>query len=190
MTKQTIIPYDQPDLVKRVTVTGWVSTDGHFYGNSEHLARYASCTHVRCACGALAEKPWTACDDCRIKNDIARYDAREKREWDGSTMLYSDAHDRYYQDYSELVDHLLDVRDEYPGTTVDDLRLLICEPNRAREIDGNEHFCDDLAEDGEISAALQAAFDALNEAIRTEPPLSWSPGKYAAIVNIDPKDLT
>lgn len=189
MSNENIIPYDQPDLVKRVTVTGWVSTDGRFCGDDEHLARWASCTHVRCACGALAEKPWTACDNCRVKNDIERYEEMSKREWDGTTMLYSDAHDRYFQDYDELVDHLRDTRGEYPETTVEDLRLLVCEPNVAREIDGNEHFCDDLSEDGEISPQLQAAFDALNEVIRKEPPLSWSPGRHAAIVTIDPKDL-
>ncbi|MGN6589324.1 MAG: hypothetical protein ACTHKE_03430 [Sphingomicrobium sp.] len=189
MSNEKIIPYDQPDLVKRVTVTGWVSTDGRFYGDNEDLARYASCTHVRCACGGLAEKPWTACDPCRVKNDIERYNRMPKREWDGSTMLYSDAADRYFQDYEEVVDHLRDRADEDPPITVDDLRLTICEPNIAREIDGNDHFCDDLPEDGEIPAELEAAFEALNAVIRKLPPLSWSPGKTAAIVEIDPKDL-
>jgi hypothetical protein len=54
----------------------------------------------------------------------------------------------------------------------------------AEEIDGNEHFSDQLHEDGEISAELEAAFEALNEVIRKEPPLSWSPGSVVAIVDL------
>lgn len=188
MSDNAIIPYDQPDLVKRVTVAGWVSTDGRFYGDDENLARWASCTHIRCACGALVKKCWTACDACRLKSNIERYNRMPKIEWDGSTMLYSDAADRYFQDYDEIVDYLLDCAEDNSQTTVADLRLIVCEPNTAQQIDGNDHFSDDLPEDGEISAELEAAFDALNEVLRKEPPLSWSPGKYAAIVTIDPKD--
>ncbi|PVX86438.1 hypothetical protein [Paraburkholderia unamae] len=186
---EKVIPIDQPDLVRRVTVTGFVSTDGHFYGDDERLARYASCTHVRCDCGTLVHKGWMACDACREKKDIERYAALPKVEWNGDGFIYSDACDRYFQSYEEVVDYLRDAIADDPEFTVESLRLMICEPNMAREIDGNEHFSDDLPEDGEIPPELEAAFEALNAVIRKQPPLSWSPGKNAAIVTIDPADL-
>jgi hypothetical protein len=189
MSNGAIIPYDQSDLVRRVTATGWVSTDGRFYGEDEHLARWASCTHVRCGCGALAEKPWTACDACRLKNDIERYNKMPQREWDGSTILYSDAADRYFHAYEEIVDYLRDRTDEDPVITVDDLRLIVCEPNRPRYIDP-DYFCDEMAEDDDhLPKEIEEAMEAFNAVMAKQPPLSWSPGKYAAIVTIDPKDL-
>ncbi|WP_321953149.1 hypothetical protein [Paraburkholderia bannensis] len=186
---EKVIPIDQPGLVKRVTVTGFVSTDGRFYGDDERLARYASCTHVRCDCGALALKGWTACEECRHKKDIERYAALPKVEWSGKDFLYSDACDRYFRDYQELIDYVREAIAEDPSFSVDNLRLMICEPNMAREIDGSEHFSDDLCEDGEIPPELEAAFEALNAVIRKQAPLSWSPGKQAATVTIDPADL-
>ncbi|AMP15525.1 hypothetical protein CPter291_3288 [Collimonas pratensis] len=90
-------------------------------------------------------------------------------------MLFSDATDEYFRDLSEAEDHAFD-----NGMSLPELRLIICEPTYAREIDGNDHFCDDLPEDGELPAEISNAFDALNEAIRKcGTPLSWSPGKYA-----------
>lgn len=59
----------------------------------------------------------------------------------------------------------------------ENLRLLICEANYPREIDGSDHFSDDLPEDGELPSVLEAAFEALNEVIKKQPPLSWSPRK-------------
>lgn len=186
---EKIIPIDEPDLVRRVTVTGFVSTDGRFYGDDEHLARWASCTHVRCACGALARKSWTACDECRERNDIARYAALPKVEWDGKSFIYSDAADRYFSDYDDLVDFIRDGRDDSPDLKPDDLRLMICEPNMPGEIDPDDYFADDLPEDGEVPNELRDAVEALNAVIRKSPPLSWSPGKKAAIVTVDPADL-
>lgn len=183
------IPYDQPDLVRRVTVTGFVDTSGRFWGEDEHMARWCSCTHLRCACGDLCEKGWTACNACHEKKAVERYNALPKTEWDGQSFIYSDAHDCYFDDYDQLIDHLREIQDESPSVTVEDLRLVICKPNMAREIDGLDHFSDDLSEDGELPAELDAALETLNAVIRKTPPLSWSPGKEAAIVEIDPKDL-
>lgn len=186
---EKITPIDAPDLVRRVTVTGFVDTHGRFWGEDERMARWSSCTHVRCQCGGLAERHWTACPDCRAKKAAERYAAMPKVEWNGGSFVYSDSHDRYFQDYDELVDYIRDLRADDSSVTVDDLRLIICEPNMAREIDGGDHFGDDLPEDGELPDELQQAIDALNAVIRKQPPLSWSPGKQAAIVTIAAADL-
>ncbi|WP_186183855.1 hypothetical protein [Burkholderia gladioli] len=190
MSDKDIVMIDAPDLVKRVTVTGWVDAGGRFWGEDERMARYASCTHVACKqCGKPVLKPWTACDDCRIKNDIAIWHAMPKVEWDGNTMLYSDACDRYFQDYDEIVDHLRDMRADDPGAVIEDLRLVVCVPNMARRLN-NDFFSDELPEDvDEPPKAIQEAMAAFNEAMSKQPPLSWSPGKQAAIVTINPADL-
>ena len=62
----------------------------------------------------------------------------------------------------------------------EELRVVICEPNYASEIDGADIFCDDLPPDGELPSELQEAFDALNAVIKKTGPLSWSAGKYVA----------
>jgi hypothetical protein len=62
--------------------------------------------------------------------------------------------------------------------------LIICVPNYPRQIDG-DYWSDDLPEDGDLPTELEKAVDAFNKVIRNLQPLSWSPGKYAAIVNVD-----
>jgi hypothetical protein len=187
--ERPVIAYDAPDLVKRVTVTGFVDASGRFWGDDENMARYASCTHVRCACGSLVEKGWTACDGCREKKDIERYQALKKEEWDGVTMLYSGSHDRYFQDIDEVIDLLRDLKFDGHETDVEDLRLVICTPNKPRLID-IDHFTDDLPEDEDnVPNPIWDAINAFNEVMRAQPPLSWSPGKVAAIVKIAPEDI-
>lgn len=190
MSDEKIVMIDAPDLVKRVTVTGWVDTHGFFWGEDERQARWSSCTHRPCEqCGQPVAKLWTYCDDCRRVRDIARWHAKPKVEWDGETMLYSDACDRYFQDYDDIVDHLRDMRADDPSTVVEDLRLVVCVPNMARRL-GNDFFCDELPEDVDAPPApILEAMAAFNEAMAKQPPLSWSPGKHAAIVTINPADL-
>lgn len=190
MSEEKIVMIDAPDLVKRVTVTGWVDTHGFYWGNDEQQARWSSCTHRPCEqCGQPVAKLWTHCDACRRVRDIARWHAKPKVEWDGNTMLYSDACDRYFQDYDEIIDHLRDMRADDPGAVVEDLRLIVCTPNMARRLD-NDFFCDELPEDvDEPPKAIQEAMAAFNEVLAKQPPLSWSPGKQAAIVTINPADL-
>lgn len=47
------------------TVTGWVSSNGHFYGNDERTARYDGCTHQLCeSCGVAVCFDEYVCDKC------------------------------------------------------------------------------------------------------------------------------
>lgn len=190
MNDEKVIHYDSPEAAKRVTLTGWVSSTGFFYGEDEHLARYAGCTHVKCKkCGAPVEKMWLSCESCRRKADIEQYDALEKKTWDGITPLYSDSHDKYFFDFDELVDFLRDLVYEDKSITVDDLRLKFCKPNKPREV-GYDHFCDDMPEDrDDLPKEIFEAIEAFNAVMRSQPPLSWSPDNIAAIVEIDPKLL-
>lgn len=183
MKQERVIPYDSPKAAKRVRMTGWRASNGRFWGDDEHMARFDGSTHSRCkgGCGELVpHRGSNYCKACTEVRRIAGYRAMPKQIWDGETFLYSDAREVYFQGREELAEYLGD----HPDVTLDSLHLVICEPIMASEIDGNEHFGDELHEDGEISPELAAAFDALNAVIRKEPPLSWSSGDYAAIVTL------
>jgi len=171
-----VIHYASPEAASIQTVTGWVSSNGQFWGNDEHMARWAGCTHLACkGCGTPIEKNgWTICGECRQKKDDADFDALERRPWDGKDTLYSETYDAYFFSAEDVLERMDD-----EGCSVDDLRLRICTPNYASEIEGDQ-WSDDLPEDGELPAELEAAMDALNAVIKKLPPLSWSPGKVAA----------
>lgn len=169
---EKIVMRDSDEAAKPHTMQGWLSRNGRFYAD-EATARYDGCTHIYCRdCNAPTEKNWLICGTCRDKADQSKYDAMPKKKWDGEAMLYSFAHEKYLCDLEEA-ESLLE-----PGETLDDLRLVICEPNYAKKID-IDHFCDDLAEDEDsLPAALQDAVDAFNKA-SDGIVLSWSPGKFA-----------
>jgi hypothetical protein len=158
-------------------VPGWVSRQGRFYGKDERAARYDGCTHVPCEdCGTPIPKGgWTVCRSCRGTRDLKRYLARERKPYEGG-MVYSDSEDKYFDSLDDAMEYAED-----EGEELEDLRLLLCVPNYAKEIDSDQ-WADDLPDDadGELPAELLAALEAFNAAIRKGKfILSWSPGKYA-----------
>ena len=174
--KDEIINYDSPDAATyQAGLSGWVSRRGFYFGddpNSEDMARWDGCTHKSCQyCGASTPKGYTACDDCRRKREIERYEAMPRAEWDGVVMLYSNATGKYYADLDDLEDDL----DE--GETLADLRLVICEPEYVRQLDV-DFFEGQIPDDGSLPPAVEAAMDAFNSSV-AGIIVSWSPGKKA-----------
>lgn len=169
-----IVMEDSGEAASYKTVTGWVSRTGQFWGTDERMARYCGSTHKTCKCGVVVEQR-SYCRACHDKVQVAKFEAKEKTPWDGVSMIYSDAHDRYFSDTGEVSDYAYDNE-----LSLASLRLIICEPTMAREIDYDDHYCDDLPEDGEIPADIADAFEELNAVIRAcTTPLSWSPGEFA-----------
>lgn len=161
-------------------LSGWVSSNGIFYGDDERAARYNGCTHRKCEdCGEPCEKGWPVCKRCREIRDIKRYEAMPKEEWDGEGGLYSDAYDKYFRDWSEV-----DGFCEDEGIEMKDLRLIICVPQYLPLLD-SDYGCDELPEDGELPDSVIKAIDDFNKVIRATPPVSWYPGKKAAIYKIE-----
>jgi hypothetical protein len=175
-----MILIDSDEAAKLAKVTGWVSRDGRFFGNDERLARMAGCTHTYCeACKKVIPKGgWTLCPECRESQAVERYNALPRVEWDEETPLYSDAADEYFFTVDELEYHM-----EEHKCTVRSLRLIVCEANQFQEV-SIDHFCDELPEDGDLTAELVEALEELNKVIRRQPPASWTPGKYAALVEL------
>lgn len=171
--EKKIIPYDSPESASFKTVTGWVSSDGVFCGNDEHVARYRGCTHIKCKeCNALTPKEYTHCDSCREAKDTKRWESLPRKDWNGKDALYSESCDVYFLDIDQLSDFCLDHE-----VGVGSLRLIICEPIQLRQIDSS-YWKDELAEYQELPKEVEEAMEQLNEVIRAQPAVSWTPGKY------------
>jgi hypothetical protein len=174
MESKKVILYEDESAAKFVeNISGWVDVNRRFFGNnkdSEHMARYSSCTHMRCECGEIMTKGWTKCDKCREVLAIEKYNSRPFREYDGG-IVYSDLADKYFRDSDEIEEYC-EEEDLHPS----ELRLFLCVPNEFTEIDGDQ-WNDILPEDseGELPKKLQDAINCLNEVIKSLPPASYSP---------------
>lgn len=173
MKSEPIVMSDSPEAAKQMTVTGWVSRLGHFYGDDERIARYDGCTHRPCeteGCARPTPKHWIYCEDCRHRREVARYLAMPAAPWDGSSMIF--ANDEYFSDLESFLEHCED-----EGIEPETARPILCEPNMAREVE-SDYWQDEVSEDGELPDELEAALDALNKVIREGKfVLSWSSGK-------------
>lgn len=163
---------------KRMTITGWVSRDGRFYGDDERIARYAGCTHRACEdCGQPARKSWLVCDSCRSKREWARWREYPEKPWDGLGALFADAFDEYFFDLDCLYEFCYDNE-----VTPDELRLVHCQGQYAPLLDEN-YLCDVLPEDEyDIPRELADAMEAFNAVARKAGPLSYYPAKVRATV--------
>ncbi len=174
--KTIILPSDDAAATLQ-TVTGWVSAKGHFYGVDERLARYDGSTHRPCSeCGALIDKN-AYCTPCHEKKELQKYEKMPRKKWDGEAMLYSDVADKYFYSDEDLQGYL-----EWNGEPASSLRLIICEPVYATEIEIADVYEDSLPTDDDyrVPRELVDAFEELNTVLREEKIiLSWTPGKFA-----------
>ncbi len=177
MPEVKVVMYESAEAASIQTVTGWVDANGRFWGKDEHTARYCGSTHRKCDKDHAHPiyEIRSYCRACYQAGREAKFAAMPKKEWAGEPLVVFDG-DRYFFDEDSLRDYLVEEE-----VDLESVQLCICEPNYPREIDPNDHFCDDLPDDGEINDdQILAAFELLNEMIRASGPLSWSEGKYAA----------
>ncbi|MCV4285042.1 hypothetical protein [Pseudomonas capsici] len=177
MPEEKVVMYESAEAASIQTVTGWVDANGRFWGKDEHTARYCGSTHRKCDKDHAHPiyEIRSYCHICYQAGREAKFAAMPKKEWAGEPLVIFDG-DRHFFDEDSLRDYLVEEE-----VDLESVQLCICEPNYPREIDPNDHFCDDLPDDGEINDdQILAAFDLLNEMIRASGPLSWSEGKYAA----------
>lgn len=173
-TEKQIVMYDSEVAASIKTVTGWVSRTGHFWGNDEHMARYDGSTHRTCECGEVIENR-SYCRKCSERKEHEKYLAMPAVAWDGEAPLNLHGTDTYFFDSDSLLDHCAG-----EGCQPKALPLVICVPKYAKVIDANEHYADDLPEDGEVPPEIEEAFRVLNAAIQAcTTPLCWYPGKQS-----------
>lgn len=172
-TKEKIkILYSAPEAAKKVTVTGWASSNGRFFGNDEHMARWDGCTHQICECGNEMERGWTRCVNCRDKKLNKTYSNYQYKEWDGKTPLALYNSDTFFWDADCIEDYLEDNNLEPK-----DLKLVYCRPEYLSEID-TEQWVESLPEDGELPKEFNEKLNEFNAFIRKQNPVSWFPDKY------------
>lgn len=176
------INYDSDEAARPGTIDGWISSRGNFH-RSEHLARYEGCTHVKCDCGDYIEKPYGKCDQCGSKSDLLKYQAMPFIEWDGTTPIMLHDDDELFCNEGDILSFC-----ENNDLNPDDLRLVVCEPQYAYEIDTYDIYNDLLPVDmtlEDVAPELVEAIEDLNKKIRNyKKPLSWTPGKYRTSIKI------
>lgn len=177
---EKIILNTSDEAAKLMTVTGWVDRSGHFWGNDERMARYAGATHLACEqCGAPHSKNWH-CEPCTSSRKADAWAKLKKRPWDGTTPVTLHDGDEFFFDAESFVNWCAD-NDVRP----EDVRLVHCKPQHLSTID-EDHFADDLPEDGELPPAIAEALAALNTAIQAHTkPVSW----WADNVAVDPESI-
>lgn len=149
------------------TVSGWVSRDGHFYGDNERIARYAGCTHRPCEdCGEPANKHYIVCSSCRQKHQRGRYEALPVEEWDGEPLCLYDG-DEFFFDLDDII-NFCEEHDLKPA----DLMLTDTRPEGLRRVD-EDYWYDDLPEGVEVPDEVYDALEVLNKAITDVGDIVW-----------------
>lgn len=165
------ILFDSAQAASIKTVSGWVSSRGHFWGTDERMARYDGSTHRICQRnpehGEHETNGW--CTICYEEEKASRLAAMPWRDYDGTPVVVF-GEEEYFFKADDLRAWLVD-NDVKPQ----DARLVFCEPLRLSSIEP-DHWADDLPEDGDLPAEVQDALDALNKAIANAGPSAWIEG--------------
>ena len=181
MTPDRIL-YDSPEAASQKTLTGWVSRHGHFYGDNEHLARYDGCTHRLCSfCGdGLANKAYLACDRCRDAQAAKNWEKMPVAEWDGKTPFCLHDGDTYFFNAEDFYEWCED--NEQPP---EEVHLVLCAPVYFSEVD-EDHWADQLPEDGGLPGEIADALEAFNAVIRAyKKPSCWNPTKTRIVMKAE-----
>jgi len=176
MEKQIVL-FDSDEAAHyRTNLAGWVSGNGHYWGDDERAARYDGCTHRACEdCEKPTEKGWLVCKECRENRDKARYEALPEEIWNEVGMLYSNYAEKYFSSWDEVEEYC---DEEELEESV--LRLVVCDEQYLPLLN-DDYGCDSLAEDGKLPDSVIEAIDKFNEVIKNAGPVSWYPGKKRAI---------
>ena len=183
MKANKVILMSSPEAAQIKTVTGWVSSQGRFWGENERAARYDGATHKECENNP--EHPIieinSYCNICAHERRVKKYKEMEKVEWDEPTPINNFFGDEYFFSFEDLTDYCVE-----NDTDLRDLHLVLTEPCYIKPFDIVEHAGDDAVEDWDeydLSSELRSAIDNLNELIKKEPPISYFPTNKAIIFN-------
>lgn len=180
--EKPIIMYDSPEAaVYRTNLTGWVASDGRYYGENEHLARWAGSTHQKCECGNIFSKGRTRCSSCDARIDTEKYYALPVVEWDGATPVCTWRDDKFFFDEDSVLDWMADLKHDANEGDVE-VQLVLCTPGRLGYV-SEDNWADDLPDDGELPNEVAKKVDELNEAIKNTPVVSWWAGTTR--INVD-----
>lgn len=169
--KEAVILYDSPEAASIKTgLSGWVSSNGRYWGKDEHMARWDGCTHRKCQdCGAVHEKNWAYCPECYKKKRHEQFLSLPEvpfdkveccKIWDDDTFFFSPEED--------ISEYCLN-NDIDPA----DLCLEVCEAKIELSKVGEDYWADELPEDHDLPPKIEEALNALNKAIKEHSPTVW-----------------
>lgn len=171
--------FESHEAAQIKTVTGWVGSDGRFYGDDERAARYGGSTHHQCECGGIAERSYTRCEKCRNKTSYENYLKLPFKEWDMNEPICLYDGEEFFWDEQSLIDYL-----EENKLNGSDVRLVLCDPIHYQPIDC-ETVAGDAHEDWEPCAELEQKINDFNKFLETLPPHSWYGGKIRTSYEYD-----
>lgn len=180
--EEKIILETDEDLIEyRTNVKGWVGKNKIFYGENKDLAIYGNITHKKCELGHIYDKRYSYCPTCKESEISNYYYTLKEKEWDGKVMLNVYDTDIYLSDKGDVEEYISGIEeeeDERFKQNIDDVKLVLCEPNYLYEIT-SEFWSDILPEGHELSDIVSKEFidklDELNKLIDDHDPISWSP---------------
>lgn len=180
---QKRILYDSPKAARLMTVTGWVSSLGRFFGNDEDLARYNGSTHRVCPVDPSHGEHETRgyCDKCRSQKDRSRFAAMPKKAYADATFPITvfDGDDWFYRE-DELIDWLID-----NGIAPEDAELVESVPEPFKGIVEDDVIDSFGAEDYELPVVVADAIDALNRLLEATPSGLYRKGNVAVTLPAD-----
>lgn len=178
-----IVHYESDEAAKKITTEVWVSRHDRMFMH-EHTARWDGCTHTKChSCGVDCDKRYVNCQECREKSHSDFYYKMPFIEWDEQTPLCLHDSDEFFWCKEDVIEFC------YGGDlNPEELKLVVCDPQYAHEINFYEIYDELLPEDISfeyVAPELAQAFKELNEKIKNyKKPLSWTAGQYRTTISV------
>jgi len=177
--EEKLILNTDKDIVEAVMVLRWRTDKDNRVFDTEEYARNYVATHKKCDtedCEAIVKIGWRRCDNCTHYSYREMYNKLTYKEWDGESLLSLFDNDVFFSDIDEIHDYC-----EENDVNPSDLMLIICEPIALRNVE-LDYWEDDVPEncDGLASYRPELAkkIQELNDWIDSQPPLSWSEGRF------------
>ena len=180
------IHYNDAKVEYRTDIKGWIGSDGRYYGDDEHLARWYSCTHVKCSndgCENQALRSQLRCESCKEKSSIEKWRNAEKRKPLNTDVIYwSDACSEYFQSFEEINEYAYE-----NDLSVIDMRLYHCEQESGfPQVDIHdlyeEYSTEEISPDEYVSPEICEAIENLNKLLKKQEILVWHPSNIAVDV--------
>lgn len=174
--KTKTLPFEQA-AERRTNIEGWVcKTCRRFWGNDERMARWCCAADLQCStegCKARVRKGgWTVCAPCRDRKAEERWLKLPEVPWDGNTPLCLADDDRYFFDLDDLDGFI----EDHEGMKLEDLRLVICVPEKKPRFEVYDLLQDYLAEDMEADDSTEIE-KLVKDWIEEHVPEVWMPGE-------------
>lgn len=174
--RSKIVMYEDVILEKGV-VEGY-TVNGCYYGDNEHQARLAGCTHTTCdKCKAIIKK-YSYCAECHNKEMDQRYkNMPSKPIPEGTGVLYSMKFCEYMYSLEEAEDFA-----DMEGCSLENLMLVHCQQEDPPYIDLENIYesitPEDFTIDDMVNEKIVELVDKLNYEIKSHGVNCYTPGGY------------